>query len=342
MARGATGACDAHGRSGPGVLAESIQLARTRRRSSTRPTKSPSRREARARSTPPVPTLNSCPHRLPCHGLNTWAGDTPTGCHWEVRWGDAQSVLQTLEADQFSCVVTSPPYYSQRDYEVAGQIGLEKTIDEYVDRIVNVFDEVKRVLAPDGSLFLNLGDTYYSGKGQPKGDDRKNGARRLGLRPVDASGLGVPRKTAIGIPWRVALKMISRGWVLRCPIVWVRSGVLPEPSAQDRPWRTYEMVFLFAKGPRYYFSRMGLKPEEDIWTISTRPKNSRGVHSAAFPDELVQKCLNVGCRAGGPVLDPFAGSGTVLRVALASNRPVLGIDLSKKFCEHIVKTLGAL
>ncbi|HUY36827.1 MAG TPA: site-specific DNA-methyltransferase [Pirellulales bacterium] len=276
---------------------------------------------------------------VPAHGLDTWAGRTRSGVRWEVRRGDARVVLGTMTSDRFSCVVTSPPYYSQRDYAVTGQIGLEKTIAEYVTRIVHVFDEVKRVLAPDGVLFLNLGDTYYSGKGQPVGCDRKNGARRFGLRPVDASGLGVPRKTAIGIPWRVALAMIEQGWTLRCPIVWLRNGSIPEPTAHDRPWRTYEMLFLFTKSPKYHFSREHLNGTEDVWTISKRPKHSKGVHSAAFPDELVQKCLDVGCRPSEEVLDPFAGSGTVLRVSLASGRPAVGIDLSDTFCEHMVNGL---
>lgn len=275
-------------------------------------------------------------------GLDTWAGHTSAGMRWEVRRGDAKAVLSTMTADRFSCVVTSPPYYSQRDYEVAEQIGLEKTIGEYVDRIITTFDEVKRVLAPDGTLFLNLGDTYYSGKGQPVGKDCKNGARRFGLRPVDASGLGVPRKSAIGIPWRVAIAMIDRGWTLRCPIVWVRNGAIPEPTAHDRPWRTYETVFLFTKGPRYEFYRGELQGEEDVWTISKRPKHSRGVHSAAFPDELVQKCLDVGCPPGGEVLDPFAGSGTVLRVALDNACPAVGIDLHETYCSHIVNVMKML
>jgi DNA modification methylase len=257
--------------------------------------------------------------------------------------GDAKQVMRSLDDGRFKCVVTSPPYYSQRDYQVDGQIGLEKTIGAYVKRIVETFEEVKRVMAADGSLFLNLGDTYYSGKGRPKGRDKKNGARRFeSLRPVDASGLGVPRKTVIGIPWRVALAMIDAGWTLRCPIVWCRNGTPPEPSAQDRPWKTYEMLFLFTKGPKYHFEREGLKKEEDVWRISKRPKHARGVHPAAFPDELVQKCLDVGCPPKGEVLDPFAGSGTVLRVALASQRSAVGIDLNEKFCEHIVHGIKQL
>lgn len=276
------------------------------------------------------------------HEQKKWASQTKAGIAWEVRQGDAAHVLATLPNDRFHCVVTSPPYYCQRDYQVEGQIGLESTIADYVRRLTDTFEEVRRVLSPSGVMFLNLGDTYYSGRGQPKGVDKKNGARRFGLRPVDASGLGVPRKTTIGIPWRVALALVDKGWVLRCPIVWLREGAIPEPTAHDRPWRTYEMIFLFSKGPRYHFARDKLAGEEDVWSISKRPRYAKGIHSAAFPNELVKKCLDVGCPNGGEVLDPFAGSGTVLRVALESHRPAFGIDLSERFCEHMAKTIATL
>lgn len=275
-------------------------------------------------------------------GPHTWAGSTCEGVPWEIRRGDSEMVLKQLEQDNFHCVVTSPPYYSQRDYGIDGQIGLETTISAYIDRVVAVMDEVRRVLHPEGVLFLNLGDTYYSGKGEPKGKDHKNSARRFGLRPVDASGLGVARKTSIGIPWRVALAMIDRGWTLRSPIVWQRNGSPPEPTAHDRPWRTYEMVFLFAKSPRYFFSRKLLEGEEDIWSISSRPTHAKGIHSAAFPEEFVKRCLDVGCPEGGKVLDPFAGCGTVLQVGAKSGHPVVGIDLSEKFCRHMEKTMRNL
>jgi DNA modification methylase len=102
------------------------------------------------------------------------------------------------------------------------------------------------------------------------------------------------------------------------------------------------MIFMFSLSPRYYFSREALDGEEDIWKISSRPKNTKGIHSAAFPEELVEKCLKVGCPDGGHVLDPFAGSGTVLRVALRSGRPAVGIDLSERFCEHMARELRKL
>ena len=275
-------------------------------------------------------------------GVHDWAGHTKDAVSWEVHRGDVRKVAEKLPAETFHCVITSPPYFWQRDYNVEGQIGKEARIEDYVIAIADAMDSVKRVMRRDGVLFLNLGDTYYSAKGQPKGVDKKNGARRFGLRAVDASGLGVPRKTVIGIPWRVSLEMIRRGWILRSPIVWQRNGTLPEPTAKDRPWRTYEMIFMFSKSPRYYFSRAALGKEEDIWNISSRPKNSKGVHSATFPDDLVDKCLRIGCPKGGTVLDPFVGSGTVLRVALKSLRPAVGIDLSERFCEHVVRELGTM
>ncbi len=142
-----------------------------------------------------------------------WKGD---GTAWNLYCGDAGSVLSALPAARYTCVVTSPPYFWQRDYQVAGQIGRERTVEEYVAAVADAMDEVRRVLAPGGVLFLNLGDTYYSGKGQPQGDDPKHSGRRTGgLRAVDASGLGKPKKTLLGMPWRVALEMIDREWILR-------------------------------------------------------------------------------------------------------------------------------
>ena len=270
-----------------------------------------------------------------------WGSATRAGVRWEVHRGDASEVLGSLREDRFRCVITSPPYFWLRDYHVDGQLGQEPTIGAYVKSLSDVMDKVRRVLAKDGLLFLNLGDTFYSAKGQPRGDDPKSKARRFGLRAVDTRGLGVPRKTIIGIPWRVAIEMIGRGWILRSPIIWRRTGSMPEPTAKDRPWRTYEMVFMFSKSQRYFFSRNALEKLEDVWTIPPRPTNTNG-HYAAFPEHLVKKCLEIGCPEGGEVLDPFAGSGTVLRVALRSGRPAVGIDLSDHYCERMVADLRAL
>ena len=275
-------------------------------------------------------------------GSSTISGLSQNGAHWSVIQGDAASELTALETNSIACVITSPPYYSQRDYNVDNQIGLEKSITEYTDRISDVFAEIRRVLSPSGTLFLNLGDTYYSGKGQPRGKDRKNSARRFGLRPVDASGLGVPRKTAIGIPWRVALAMIDSGWILRSPIIWRRNDAIPEPTAHDRPWRTYETLFLFSKTQRYHFDRSALDGDEDIWTFSNRRTADSSFHSAAFPTELVRRCLLLGCPINGKVLDPFAGSGTVSVVATQMNHSSVSIELNQEYCKKITDRLLTL
>jgi DNA modification methylase len=211
-----------------------------------------------------------------------------------------------------------------------------------VAHLVQVFTEARRVLAPTGLLFLNLADTYYSGKGEPKGSDKKSKKRRFGLRAVDASGLGVPAKTAIGIPWRVALALIDAGWTLRAPIVWQRSPCLAEPSAKDRPWRTYEFIFMFAKSRRYFFNREGLDRDEDVWRFSARPRSNGGLGTAPFPDELVRRCLRTGCPTDGIVLDPFVGSGTTVRVAIENGRDATGIDLNSDFCDFATRQLMGL
>jgi DNA modification methylase len=278
-------------------------------------------------------------------GVDEWHGSTVNGTSWHVYNGDAYGTLRRLPENSFNCVVTSPPYYCLRDYGVEGQIGLEETVNEYVDALAMVMDEVYRVLKQDGVLFLNLGDTYYSGKGEPHGQDRKSTKRRFGLRAVDKSGgvgIGIQRKSIIGVPWRVAIEMSQRSWVLRSPIIWHRERSLPEPARFDRPRRSYEYVFMFVKSRKYYFDRQPLidtKVEEDMWTIAARPKPTNGIDTAPYPDELVQRCLDVGCPPGGSVLDPFAGAGTTLRVAVKSGRPATGVELNPEFCSYMVNEL---
>lgn len=286
-----------------------------------------------------VASSNGHHHRPAALEDHAYAAGLAGAFNWTVYKGDNRVVLPLLPEGHFDCVVTSPPYYWQRDYEEPDQIGLEATIDGYVEAMADVMDMVYRVLAKDGLLFLNLGDTYYSRKGEPKGGDRKNWARRFGVRAVDKKGLGVARKTAIGMPWRVALRMVDRGWTLRSPIVWRRKATQPEPTAKDRPWRSYEMVFMFSKTPTYYFDRTALEGQEDVWTIHSQSKNTNKTLTAFYPEALVRRCLNVGCKPGGRVLDPFAGTGTTLRAALASERPAVGIDLNERLCEVAAESL---
>ncbi len=273
----------------------------------------------------------------------TWSG-IDNERQWTLLCGDAKTALKQVEKESVNCIITSPPYYSLRDYGVDGQIGLEETVTEYVLSLCSVMDEAYRVLKKDGVLFLNLGDTYYSGKGASHGTDSKSHKRRFGLRPVDKSGglgINIERKSIIGIPWRVAIEMTARKWVLRAPIIWHRAKALPE-FVKDRPGRSYEYIFMFAKDRKYYFDKKPLidkKVDEDVWTIVPRPSGTE-IETAPYPDELVERCIDIGCPAGGVVLDPFVGSGTTIDVALRKGCSAIGIDINRKFCDYILEKLG--
>jgi DNA modification methylase len=275
--------------------------------------------------------------------LNVYATGTRSGRSWTLIEGDCREQLPFLDAASIDCVVTSPPYYWQRDYDVDGQIGMEASIQGFVDNIVASMAALRHALKPGGTVFLNLGDTYYNAKGRPHGRDAKHKSRRMSvLRAVDGPGLGLPRKSLIGVPWRVALAMQAAGWTLRSDIIWMRQTAIPEPTARDRPWRTYEHIFMFTTSTQYYFDRQALRGEEDVWFIEPdRNSLARGTHYAPYPRELVRRCLSAGCPAGGTALDPFVGGGTTMSVALEMNRDAVGVELNPAFCEHIAAVLGA-
>ncbi len=272
-----------------------------------------------------------------------WAGRRGNSS-WQLINGDSRTALMSLPSESVDCVVTSPPYYWQRDYGVEGQVGQEESIAGFVDSLREVFKGVWQVLKPEGTVFLNLGDTYYSAKGRPHGSDAKHKARNLarnGLRAVDGPGLGLPRKSLIGIPWRVALGLAEDGWTLRSDVIWVRNTAMPEPSAKDRPWRKYEHVFIFSKSPKYFFDRGGLGGEEDVWFIEPdRNAESRGVHYAPFPRALAERCIRTGCPPQGLVLDPFVGGGTTMSVALDLGMSAVGVELNPEFCRLIASNLS--
>ena len=276
----------------------------------------------------------------------SWSG-TFRGNSWEIRCDDALTALRGMTNSSVDCTITSPPYFWLRDYGTQGQIGLESTVDEYVQRLCDVLDQVRRVLHRNGLLFLNMGDTYYSGKGMSTGIDQKSSKRRFGLRAVDQAGglgIGLQRKSLIGIPWRVGLALMERGWVLRSTIIWHRENCLRE-AVRDRPSRSYEYIFMFAKDRRYFFDKQPLidkKIDEDMWTVAARPKLASKLNTAPFPDDLVSRCLQIGCRKGGTVLDPFVGTGTTIRVALSSGFSAIGIDLNHKFCSYAAEQINAL
>jgi len=261
----------------------------------------------------------------------------------KIYQGDCLEVLPTLPAGIVQTCVTSPPYYGLRDYGVDGQIGLEQTPDEYIARLVAVFREVRRVLKDDGTLWLNLGDSYGG-------------------------------KDLLMIPARVALALQADGWYLRSEIIWHKPNPMPE-SVKDRPTKAHEMIYLLAKSAKYYYDADAVRephvstPERyarekerykergkylavtqggkdtvfsnelnplgrnrrDVWTVATRPY--KGAHFATFPPALIEPCILAGSAAGDTVLDPFNGSGTTGAVAVTHGRDYIGIELNAEYIE---------
>lgn len=249
----------------------------------------------------------------------------------QILKGDCRDVLPTLPAESVDCVITSPPYFWLRDYGVDGQIGHEPDVASFISVIGDVFDDVRRVLKVTGVLWLNLGDSYYSGNGQPMGSDPKSSSRNFSrqmLRPLDVGGWDIPKKSLLGIPWLAALELQRRGWTLRSDIIWCRPTALSEPSVTDRPGRQHEYLFLLSKSRRYFFDKSAT-PEASVWHIA-HERNVEG-HNAAFPEELVERCILTGCPAGGMVLDPFGGSGTTGLVADRLGRDAVLIELNPEY-----------
>ncbi len=186
--------------------------------------------------------------------------------HVEIIQGDALSTLRAMPAGTVDCCVTSPPYWGLRDYGTAGQIGLEVSPDAWCARLVEVFMEVHRVLAPTGTLWINLGDIYATNR---KGSDgeRSTLSRQADVTKRSANngafsrsrwyGDGVKNKDLVGLPWMLAFALRSAGWWLRADLVWEKPNAMPE-SCRDRPTRSHDYLFLLTKGPRYYFDRRAI------------------------------------------------------------------------------------
>ncbi len=190
----------------------------------------------------------------------------------ELLLGDALEQLRTIDAESVYTCVTSPPYYNLRDYGVAGQIGAEETPEEYINRLVQVFREVRRVLRQDGTLWLNIGDSYTSGGRKTRDYDKKLPARSMGYRPPTPDGL--KPKDLIGIPWMLAFALRSDGWYLRQDIIWNKPNAMPE-SVKDRCTKSHEYIFLLAKSDRYYFDHAAIK-ERRISCKNDAVAGSRG------------------------------------------------------------------
>ena len=282
---------------------------------------------------------------------------------------DALYALRELPEESVHCCVTSPPYYALRDYGLDMQIGREDTPEQYIDRLVEVFRELRRVLKDDGTFWLNIADTYCG----------------TGMKA------GCKQKDLIGIPWLLAFALRSDGWYLRSAIIWQKDNPMPE-SVRDRPSRCYENVFLLTKSKSYYYDAAAIaepiapttaaryrggrsaghkydgevpgqgkvqginrartggyydealmpttRNKRDVWHINTVPY--KGGHFAAFPPKLVETCLLAGCPQDGIVLDPFLGSGTTAAVAKQMGRHYIGIELNPNYCTLAEQRIGGV
>lgn len=247
--------------------------------------------------------------------------------------GDAAQVLESFPDGSVQTVVTSPPYWSLRDYGIPGQIGLETSVEEFIKSLTRTFDQVRRVLRDDGTLWLNIGDSYTSGGRTWRAPDKKNRARAMDSRPPTPDGL--KPKDLIGVPWRLAFALQAAGWYLRADIVWNKPNCQPE-SVTDRPTRSHEYVFLFSKSERYYYDVKAVPGPNDrrlrtVWDVKTRAVPEASGHFATFPPELVEPCIRSSSRPGDLVLDPFLGSGTAALVALRERRRFIGIELHPEY-----------
>lgn len=299
---------------------------------------------------------------------------------WNLYVGDAAVVLAGMPDQSANCIVTSPPYWGKRNYGVAGQYGHEDTPAAYVNTMREVFAEARRVLADDGTCWLNLGDCYSTGGGGATGKHAYLGKHITTHRATEPGA-----KNLLGLPWQVALALQADGWILRNAIIWHKPNAMPE-SVRDRLNCRHELVFL--RSPAYWFDldpirepHKTVKPREpgnargrtrppgrpgryarppkygpgtrevstasrygssrhrrghpngrnpgDVWSIPTRPYH--GPHFAAYPIDLPLRCIAAGCKPGGVVLDPFAGSGTTGLAAIQLGRRFTGIDLSPDF-----------
>lgn len=255
--------------------------------------------------------------------------------------GSASEGLDLLPDRSVRTVVTSPPYWSLRDYEADGQIGRDDALGDYLKSIVVTFDKVRRVLSDDGTVWLNVGDSYTSGNRRYRAPDPKNRARAMRVRPPTPEGL--KPKDLIGVPWRLALALQDAGWWLRSEVIWHKPNAHPE-SVTDRPTKAHETVFLLSKSQDYHYDTDAVRGPNGrrlrtVWDINTEPRRRRasGVddHPAVMPMTLARRCITITSEPGDAVLDPYAGSGTTLLAARDLNRRWAGIELNPAFVDLI-------
>ena len=279
--------------------------------------------------------------------------------------GDALKIMKRIPDKVINCCITSPPYYGLRDYGIEGQSGLESTPEKYVENLVSIFRELKRILRDDGTLWLNLGDSYAGNCSQASNNGRAGYGKKK-ERLINRKGKGLKPKDLIGIPWRVAFALQAVGWYLRQDIIWNKPNPMPE-SVRDRCTKAHEYIFLLSKHPKYYYDHetikepakdwgtrkrkngkyhnpgTGLSPhtgleksyemknKRSVWTVTTKP--FKDAHFATFPPDLILPCVLAGCPENGWIIDMFGGAMTVPLVAKQNNRKYIGIDLNPDYVE---------
>ena len=300
----------------------------------------------------PDRSVNCCVTSPPYFGLRdygtaSWEGGNPN-CDHKIplnehdpkRGTSDASTSHTLRFNRAHC-------HKCGATRVDKQLGLEETPEAFVQKMVEVFSEVKRVLRDDGTLWLNLGDSYVSKPtgslgnftGSQHGFGGGHSHQKAALQRPDKSGFGIPEKNLIGIPWRVAFALQADGWYLRQDIIWHKPNPMPE-SVQDRCTKAHEYIFLLSKSPKYYFNNEAIKEQaisgnkdirnkRTVWSVNTKPY--AGAHFATFPPDLIRPCILAGCPKGGVVLDPFGGSGTTAAVAMEEGRSAILCELNQEY-----------
>ena len=267
--------------------------------------------------------------------------------HGDVRHSLRRLIDGGVEVD---CIVTSPPYYGQRDYGIDGQLGLENHPQQFIDHLAEVFSLCGDLLRETGSLWINIGDTYWSGKGAHKSGELKQGARRFGLRPQDRPGDGkwARPKQLLLIPHRLAIALQEQGWLVRNDVVWIKPHPVPD-QVRDRCSISHEYVFHLTKSRWYYYNRHAVGrrlpsgrvlPALDTWEVP--PAAGNGAHRASFSEDLIRIPVLSTTPAQGIVLDPFNGSGTSMIFARKHGFRSIGIDLSEQYCEDTASALKKL
>lgn len=260
--------------------------------------------------------------------------------------GDCSEVLPTLDAESIQCCVTSPPYWGLRDYAHPKQIGAEASPIEYIENLVKIFREVRRVLRKDGTFWLNVGDGYARNGGVGKcgpnaivGNTKKMIQRR-NCKVPDCWGL--KDRDLMGVPWRLAFALQEDGWYLRSRITWIKKSAMPE-SVKNRPTQATEDIFLFSKAKKYYYNSQGVREDtganlRNYWLLGPDP--TRRGHPATFPRELARRCIKLGSRVDDAILDPFGGCGTTGMAAQELKRQSILIEINPSYAEMSVGRIG--